>query len=236
LCYDVACEYQYWSPLSTNEHTRSIRGRAEWQDKETNLRVAPDIHQFQIPIPNNPLGFLNAYLIQTPEGCLLIDTGWNAREAFDGLAEQLSRMGVGWKDLRYIVVTHTHPDHYGLVSRLVHHTRARLVIHEIEKSFLLPCYLESGKLADMEHWLRMNGVSDDLPHELSRASMEFLGLVEVAMPNMIVHGGEHIRLGDFDLGCVDISSATRSGSRQNVRNPDTAEPTCRSVKRYADTA
>jgi glyoxylase-like metal-dependent hydrolase (beta-lactamase superfamily II) len=164
------------------------------------MRVAPGIHQLRVPIPISPLGFINAYLVQTPEGCLLVDTGWNTQEAFDALAEQLSGAGVGWDDLRYIVITHAHPDHYGLVGRLVQHTRAKLVIHEIEKSFLAPRYLESEKLlAEMEHWLRMNGVPDDPRPEMSRASMEVLGLVAVAMPDMIVYGGEHIRLGDFDL-------------------------------------
>jgi hypothetical protein len=43
------------------------------------------------------------------------------------------------------------------------------VIHEIEKSFLTPRYLESEKLlAEMEHWLRMNDVPDDPRPELSR--------------------------------------------------------------------
>jgi glyoxylase-like metal-dependent hydrolase (beta-lactamase superfamily II) len=76
------------------EETRSIRRRAEWEDKETDMRVAPCIHQLRVPIPISPLGFINAYLVQTPEGCLLVDTGWNTREAFDALAEQLSAVGV----------------------------------------------------------------------------------------------------------------------------------------------
>ncbi len=164
------------------------------------MRVAPGIYRFQIPIPNNPLGFINTYLVQTPVGCLLVDTGWNTQESFDALDEQLSEVGVGWEDLRYIVITHAHPDHYGLVGRLVQHTKAKLVIHEIEQAFLTPRYLESEKLlAEMEHWLRINGVPDEPRPEMSRASMEVLGLVAVAMPGMTVHGGEHIRLGDFDL-------------------------------------
>jgi glyoxylase-like metal-dependent hydrolase (beta-lactamase superfamily II) len=41
------------------------------------MEVSPGIHQLKVPIPNNPLGFLNAYLVKTSDGSLLIDTGWN---------------------------------------------------------------------------------------------------------------------------------------------------------------
>jgi hypothetical protein len=54
---------------------------------ETVMRVAPGIHQFYVPTLNNPPGSINAYLVQTPEGCLLVDTRWKTREAFDAVAE-----------------------------------------------------------------------------------------------------------------------------------------------------
>ena len=42
------------------------------------MEVATGIHQLKIPIPGNPLGYLCAYLIKTPESCMLIDTGFPA--------------------------------------------------------------------------------------------------------------------------------------------------------------
>jgi glyoxylase-like metal-dependent hydrolase (beta-lactamase superfamily II) len=164
------------------------------------MQVAPGIHRCKVPIPNNPLGYINTYLIQTAEGCLLVDTGWNTQEAFDALQGQLAEAGVGWGDLRYIVITHAHPDHYGLVGRLVEHTSARLVIHEIEQGFLATRYVEWAELLkEMEHWLRINGAPVGPGAEMSRSSMEILGLVSVAMPDMLVTGGEHLRLGGLDL-------------------------------------
>ncbi len=164
------------------------------------MQVAPGIYQLQVPIPNNPLGWINTYLVKTPAGALLVDTGWNTQEAFDSLARQLAETETAWSDLRYIVITHAHPDHYGLVGRLVEHTRAELVIHEIEKWFLEPRYLRSQELLrEMDDWLRINGVPEDARPLLQRASMAMLGLVSVAMPDHVVYGGEHLRLGDFDL-------------------------------------
>ena len=164
------------------------------------MEVLPDVHQLKVPIPDNPLGYINSYLIKTEEGCLLIDTGWNTDEAFDSLASQLQQAGVTWSDLRYIAITHAHPDHYGLVGRLVKYTRAQLVIHEIEQSFLRSRYLENEiLLEEMDLWLRINGVPEDSRPALQKASMEVLGLVVVAMPDIAVRGGESLKLGDLDF-------------------------------------
>ena len=79
------------------------------------MEVAPGVHLLRVPtlapavtsagVPNNPLGFINAYLFKTAEGCLLADAGWNTPEAFDALAGQLAAAGAGFGDLRYIWTT-----------------------------------------------------------------------------------------------------------------------------------
>ncbi|HQJ04420.1 MAG TPA: MBL fold metallo-hydrolase [Anaerolineaceae bacterium] len=164
------------------------------------MEVLPNIHQFRIPIPDNPLGFINAYLITTRDGCLLIDTGWNTSQAFDSLQQQMADVGVTLADLRYIAITHVHPDHYGLVGRIEKYTNARLIIHEIERLLLYSRYVNYQPLLDdMDQWLEVNGVPTADRPALQLASMEILGLVEVAMPDQVVHGGEHLVLGDFDL-------------------------------------
>jgi glyoxylase-like metal-dependent hydrolase (beta-lactamase superfamily II) len=167
------------------------------------MEVLPGIHQLRVPIPDNPLGYLNSYLVKTSEGCLLVDTGWNTDEAFGALARQLGEVGVSLGDLRYIVITHVHPDHYGLVGRLRPHTSAQLVIHEIERSFLTTRYLHyESLLEETDQWLRINGVPEVALPQLQRASLVMLGLVSVVMPDHPVRGGEHLRLGDFEFEII----------------------------------
>src|SRR5690242_11596456 len=102
------------------------------------MEVLPGVHRLKVPIPGNPLGYINTYLIRSDEGSLLIDTGWNTDEAFAALAIQFAEAGVSFADLRYIIITHVHPDHYGLVGRLTQHTNAELVLHEREQVLLQP--------------------------------------------------------------------------------------------------
>ncbi|MBI2863893.1 MAG: MBL fold metallo-hydrolase [Chloroflexi bacterium] len=167
------------------------------------MEIIPGIHQLKVPIPDNPLGYLNSYLVKAEDGCLLIDTGWNTDEAFGSLARQLGDEGVSFGDLKYIAITHVHPDHYGLVGRLKQHTKAQLVIHEIERSFLESRYVHYDSLLDeMDQWLRINGVPEADRPQLQRASMMVLGLVWVATPDYPVRGGEHLRVGDFDFEII----------------------------------
>lgn len=167
------------------------------------MEVMPNIHLLKVPIPDNPLEFLNAYLIKTPEGSMLIDTGWNTDEAFDSLSNQLKTIGVTWNDVRYIVITHAHPDHFGLVGRLVQHTKAQIVMHELENDLVHQRFLElDDLLKEMGHWLRINGVPEPDQPIMQRSSLSKLGYVSVAKPDIIVHGGEHIQLADFDLEII----------------------------------
>ncbi len=167
------------------------------------MEVAADVYRLKVPIPNNPLGYVNSYLVKTDSGSLLIDTGWNTDESYQSLTDQIAETGTGLDDLRYIVVTHAHPDHYGLAGRLAPHTSAELVMHEIESGFVNSRYVDYQNLVEeMNQWLRINGVPDSDRPQMSRASLPMLGVVAVAMPNHLVCGGEDLQLGPFDFEII----------------------------------
>jgi len=167
------------------------------------MEIIPNVYQLPLPIPNNPLMFINAYLVKSSQGCLLIDTGWNTDESFNSLKTQLGEAGVSLTDIRFIAVTHIHPDHYGLVGRLEKHTKASLTIHHLERSFLNSRYVNYDSLVEETgRWLEINGVPEDARKSLKRASLEVLGMVEVAMPDRVVHGGEQFTIGEFSFEVI----------------------------------
>ena len=61
--------------------------------------IIPNIYSIPVPLPNNPLKELNAYLIKGPDRSLLIDTGFNLPECWRPWREALLRpgwTGPGW--------------------------------------------------------------------------------------------------------------------------------------------
>jgi len=80
-------------------------------------RDLPDlgIHRISIPVPFPEAGGpVNAYALEDREGGLvLFDAGLGSPEAEAALAEGLRRLGHSAADVRRIVVSHGHVDHYG---------------------------------------------------------------------------------------------------------------------------
>lgn len=169
--------------------------------EEISTEVAPNIYLIKLPIPNNPLGFLNTYLVKTEEGSILLDTGWNAEEAYKTLLNQLEELKILQSELHYIVITHAHPDHIGLASRMAKNSGAKLIMHQKETTFAPPpCFIPAMKDLQGEalEWMRKNGVLvknyPKLP-VMNETAVEDTYKISA----QLVQGGEHLKLGQFDF-------------------------------------
>ena len=164
------------------------------------IKVIPGIYQLQIPIPETSLEYINVYLVQGDNGYLLVDTGWNTSEAFDSLKKQLSEIGVDFKDISQIAVTHIHPDHYGLVGKLKQLSQAKFALHYLEKDLIESRYINmEGLLQQTAQWLHINGVPPDELTNLQTASVGMASFVVPTPPDITLHGGEIISTGVFSF-------------------------------------
>ncbi len=163
------------------------------------MEILPGIHQLKLPFPLQPEEMaVNAYLIQGDRGCLLVDTGWNINQAYSAMERQLREIGLGFADISLILITHFHPDHYGLAGRLVQASGARVALHRIEKDFIDSRYMNMDGLLDQTaDILRANGVPEkDLPR-LQKASLGVRQYVAPVSPEVVLEGGEVIGQGRY---------------------------------------
>ena len=87
------------------------------------------LHAIELPTPY-PVGPVTVYLAGAPgEPLTLIDTGPRARSTRAALDAGLKHLGYAVPDLKRIVITHAHVDHYGLASDLVAESQAKLWTH-----------------------------------------------------------------------------------------------------------
>ena len=68
------------------------------------------------------------YLVDCGKGKLLVDVGWAGSLA--RLKGELRSLGVAPSEIRYLLATHYHPDHGGLVQEVKRDFGAKLIIHE----------------------------------------------------------------------------------------------------------
>ncbi len=165
--------------------------------------IIPGVHQFKIPIPNNPLGNTNVYLLQGNDENLLIDTGWNSEEAFQSLEKQLTETGIKFSDISHIVITHAHRDHYGLAGRLKQVTGATISLHQRELDLLTSRFQNTEEfLRQVEQWLQSHGApADELAVPLPPpARGQQAGTP--TFPDHVLSDGETITIGEFNLQVI----------------------------------
>ncbi|MEO7337020.1 MAG: MBL fold metallo-hydrolase [Caldimonas sp.] len=74
--------------------------------------------------------WVSAWLLKTSEGLILIDALNNAAEAREVIEGGMARLGLDPRQIKYIVVTHGHGDHYGGARYLVSKYHPRVVSSE----------------------------------------------------------------------------------------------------------
>ncbi len=85
------------------------------------------IHRIELPVPF-PVKTINVYLVGE-EPITLIDTGVKTDASFQVLEDSLRRLGFGIGDIRRILITHGHLDHYGQAKRISALSGAEIYIH-----------------------------------------------------------------------------------------------------------
>ncbi|MEV0279040.1 MBL fold metallo-hydrolase [Streptomyces sp. NPDC050610] len=101
-----------------------------------------------VPIPDNPLGHTLIYLLDTDDGPVLIDTGWDDPASWDALAAGLTECGTAVSELRGVLITHHHPDHHGLSGQVREASGAWIAMHPADTDVV-----RRTRETDPLHWL-----------------------------------------------------------------------------------
>ena len=91
--------------------------------------VAPGVIRMQLPIWMPGLGHVNMYGLLDDRGLAVVDPGLPGPQSWKALKDRLQRAGFGVGDVHSVIVTHSHPDHFGGAGRLAREAGAELVAH-----------------------------------------------------------------------------------------------------------
>jgi glyoxylase-like metal-dependent hydrolase (beta-lactamase superfamily II) len=119
-------------PRHPRDPTAETRPRKQEQEPASTeiTEVAPGVLRSQLPISMPGLGHVNCYVLEDERGIAVIDPGLPGPESWNDLVDRLGRAGYVISDVHTVVVTHSHPDHFGGAIRLQHEADAEIVTHE----------------------------------------------------------------------------------------------------------
>jgi glyoxylase-like metal-dependent hydrolase (beta-lactamase superfamily II) len=91
--------------------------------------VAAGILRMQLPISMPGLGHVNCYALEDERGFAVVDPGLPGPESYEALLRRLAAAELPLRRVHSVIVTHSHPDHFGGAARLREETGADVVTH-----------------------------------------------------------------------------------------------------------
>ncbi len=166
---------------------------------------APDIWSIPVELPDNPLRNLNAYVIRTEAGNLVIDTGFNRPECRNALWAGLNELGLDM-DRTALFLTHLHSDHVGLVQDFVDRG-CTVYMNSIDYDYF--CRSKTGQgWSVMEDVYRKEGFPEDVLLRQKTENQARKYAPEIVFPAVPVVDGSKIYLGKLEIQCIHTPGHT----------------------------
>lgn len=159
----------------------------------------------QIPIPMAPpLRYVNSYLLRGENGYTLIDPGPRTAEAERKWEEVWDSLRIRPSEINSIVLTHHHPDHFGLSGYLQRLTGADVLMSRQGHQEALRMWEESREMnGKLPAWFLENGLPPEIVSQLPAHLESFFPQV-TPMPNVsYIADSETFALGGFRWKAVE---------------------------------
>jgi len=166
-------------------------------------RVRPGLWSIPVPIPSSSLRYVFVYLFETDRGAYIVDTGWNTDAAFAALTDGLAQAGYAMTDVQGVLVTHIHPDHYGLAGRVREASGAWIALHHADAELIRERYEDPTDLLErVGAMLRRVGAPADELAPLQNASMPLRPLVSAVQPDVLLEDGDKPEVPGWELHAI----------------------------------
>lgn len=159
------------------------------------IQVAPAIFQIQVPVPF-PLKTVQCYLVREENGWTMIDTGLQYEPAHQAWAYAFQTLNIEPRALRQIIVTHAHPDHYGLAGHFQNLTGAPVYLLEHEIEIATFEWQADGERMDMlAQYFKRHGLASNIAASVYERQMQVLAMVQPQPVMSPLHEGATIAIG-----------------------------------------
>ncbi len=163
--------------------------------------VAPGVHAITLPLPWE-LQDVNVHVVKLDDGYMLIDSGIGTKACFEVLEQTLQQHGIAWTEIRILFLTHMHPDHVGLASKILEISGARLLMHRKEAAYLAEVANGGQHAPWLGHAFSNAGTPDEMQALIHESFHQMRRNFRELTPAQMLEGGELIETADGPLEVV----------------------------------
>ena len=161
-------------------------------------RVIPGLWRLRLPLPWSAVPHCNAWAIAAGSGVVLVDTGMHEPGSMTQLGRAMDQVGLRLEDVRLLVCTHGHSDHWGQAATVCDHAGCELWMHPNHAHATRELEDPDQSLARRIEVARQSGASDaGLARYAELAQERPSGIARLIPPDRPVVDGVKI---ETDLG------------------------------------
>ncbi|MWC28690.1 MBL fold metallo-hydrolase [Paenibacillus sp. MMS18-CY102] len=160
--------------------------------------------QVKVPLPFS-LRYVNSYVLPEPAGgYTVVDPGLHTPEAVAAWESAFEQEGIAFTDIKRIVVTHQHPDHYGLAGLFQERSGAPVWMTEASHSYAVRMWGEHRELGDkLVALFDIHGMPDELVEGVADNLESFLPCVSPQPSVTYMKAGDPFTFGGIEWATID---------------------------------
>lgn len=169
-------------------------------------KVYNGIYKITLPLRGNKPGPVNTYLL-TGKTVTLIDTG--TLKTIDILNEALTSLGLSFSDIRQIILTHGHVDHFGAAKSIQKISQGHIDINANPEDADLMKYRFEVPMKQLLKYYSLMGVPLKYKTALLLVKKVLASLSETCHVDRFLLDGDIIEIGDYEATVVSTPGHTR---------------------------
>lgn len=161
-------------------------------------RVLPGLWRLRLPLPWPGVPHCNAWAISAGPGIVLVDTGMHQRGSLEQLERALDQVQLRIDQIRLVVCTHAHSDHWGQAAPIRERAGCEMWLHPNHAHATRSAENPEAALARRIEVARTSGVAEDALRRYAERVKELpSGVAQVIAPDRDLVPGVEV---ETDLG------------------------------------
>lgn len=170
------------------------------QQVPTAAEVVDGVWAIPIPLHGSALRYVTVFLIDTGDGLVLIDAGYDHPSCWQSFHQSVSSIGYRVEAITTVLLTHNHPDHVGLAGRL-QAAGAHVVIGHAD-NFATMHHTRGSFLQQLRASLELSGAPHDVIEDMYADALTIAVHHEDLPADTALTADTELRLGDVTLHAI----------------------------------